>query len=291
LGLSKTFTPEELLQLTPSERGRSIHRILENYGQALKQDEILRQTVSAARETMRQAVTDEFAMMSERQIVGHDAFWKLDRSHIEGLLLAFVEKDFEVRETYQSHITAVEETFGTPEPVKIELGKRVLDVRGQIDRIDVIDATNATKRRIYDYKTGKKVEMKTVDTFTGGVRLQLPLYALAMRRSPDELVEAAYWNFDGKPITKVLALTTHTEERLVEVIDTLASGIEEGIFPVYPGGSERGSNYDNCLFCDFDSICPKDRSNEWQRVSETSRLSSFRALKGTAAEVTGEVEE
>jgi hypothetical protein len=53
-------------------------------------------------------------------------------------------------------------------------------------------------------------------------------------------------------------------ERLSEVVDAVATGIEEGLFVAIPGKEDRDS-YENCRMCAFDDICVSDREEAWDR--------------------------
>ena len=71
------------------------------------------------------------------------------------------------------------------------------------------------------------------------------------------------------------------DARVREVLDTIVSGIEGGVFPAYPGGWNNFFNtFDNCRYCDFDRLCPRDRGTHWQAKQDDPINESFVALRG-----------
>ena len=56
--------------------------------------------------------------------------------------------------------------------------------------------------------------------------------------------------------------------RLTEVLEGAARGILAGAFPQVPGNETTRPgkfSWDNCVYCDFDRICPAGRDAVWER--------------------------
>lgn len=59
----------------------------------------------------------------------------------------------------------------------------------------------------------------------------------------------------------------------------LADGIAAGRFPARPGDHAwHWGNFEHCAWCEFDTICPRDRDEEWERVRHEPSLGPLRRL-------------
>ncbi|HBP37783.1 MAG TPA: hypothetical protein DD640_03405 [Clostridiales bacterium] len=102
-----------------------------------------------------------------------------------------------LRESYRP--VSLEWSFGPgqPErwPLRLADGTR-LELRGMIDRIDLLPDESNTRFRIIDYKSGNKYA--DPDALYHGLELQLPAYLEAYSRNNPGLVadDAAYFHFD-----------------------------------------------------------------------------------------------
>jgi hypothetical protein len=68
---------------------------------------------------------------------------------------------------------------------------------------------------------------------------------------------------------------------LREVVSTIADGIGAGVFPGVPGNVAYRPGrvtFDNCVYCDFDRLCPADRDRRWSRVQESAEVEPVIAL-------------
>ena len=80
------------------------------------------------------------------------------------------------------------------------------------------------------------------------------------------------------------------EDEAIETISRVADGIGGGIFPARPGKAvfvpdgAPGSGFENCLYCDFDRICPVNRDRMWDAKREDDAMSGYRGLVGEAGE-------
>jgi ATP-dependent helicase/nuclease subunit B len=293
LRLTARDAPEAVLQLSPAERGVIVHAVLER----LVAEEIAWRNGGAAdaghpgadedpaeREArMLRYAEAEFAEARRRGVTGHPALWELERSRMTSDLREQLRVDTEYRSATGAQPVAVELTFGS-EPgsdVAVQTPAGAVRFRGRIDRIDELaDGSIA----VVDYKSGKPYRNReNGDPLSGGERLQLPVYALAAKASygADRRVRAGYW-FVGNPTPpEWTTLDDAVHLRLIEVVATLAEGIETGRFPARPGPSDgRNSRGANCTYCPFDAMCPPDRGASWRRKRADPALASYTALAG-----------
>jgi len=217
-------------------------------------------------------------------ITGRPVLWRIARREIAEDLARFVEVDLRVRRARQSRPLAVELTFGLDgfPPAVIELADgRRLSFRGRIDRVDEVPGGAA----VYDYKTGRPFTVDFADDpVSAGAHLQLPIYAAAVRQRFDlDEVDARYWFTRDSHDPIGPAVDEAADTRVREVLDTIVSGIERGVFPAFPGGWNNFFNtFDNCRYCDFDRLCPRDRGAHWEAKHDDPATQSFVTLRGPA---------
>ena len=73
----------------------------------------------------------------------------------------------------------------------------------------------------------------------------------------------------------------HTLERFQQGLSTIVAGIGHGLFPANPGPQgHRG--FENCRFCDFDSLCPSRRDVLWNRKKGHDLLADYLELSEEA---------
>jgi hypothetical protein len=81
-------------------------------------------------------------------------------------------------------------------------------------------------------------------------------------------VEAYYWLVTAEGSYRRIGYPWTAERRalFLDVLDTIVGGIESGTFPARPGGYDPfWRAHENCRFCAFDSLCPRDR-DEYEEV-------------------------
>jgi hypothetical protein len=66
---------------------------------------------------------------------------------------------------------------------------------------------------------------------------------------------------------------------MLDVLTTIADGIEGGIFPVVPGELDlwRGT-HETCRFCAFDRVCSRDRGEHAAAKAEAPQLALLDVL-------------
>jgi ATP-dependent helicase/DNAse subunit B len=143
--------------------------------------------------------------------------------------------------------------------------------RGTIDRIDV--ESGAGRVRVVDYKTGGHF-WERGEQFRGGRALQLAIYNQAARAAyPDhEVAEASYYYSTavGRYKRKSCAATPEVEETLRRVLTDLDALAASGVFPPVA---------DDCMFCDFVSVCGPFREARAERKAGDPRLETFKRLR------------
>jgi hypothetical protein len=135
---------------------------------------------------------------------------------------------------------------GHPEAFTIDARGIPLRVEGSIDRID----TDGTAFRIVDYKSGKAGRHdKLAKKIDRGVRLQLPLYAMAV---------ASFFHADPAHVSgtiKPLVLgnsnfdfeLAEKQDALRGTLDVFAAAIVRGAFPAFP--NQKDEDFNSCKYC------------------------------------------
>src|SRR6185312_10993819 len=130
--------------------------------------------------------------------------------------------------------------------------------QGSIDRID---RNGDGDVHVTDYKTGsgRSYEGLTEDAVLAGQHLQLALYNQAARANlPDAgTVRSSFWFITSAAKFERVEVrsTPEVDQRLADVLGIITRGIRGGVFPLVPGGEgQRGP--ENCVYCDYNRICP-----------------------------------
>lgn len=128
------------------------------------------------------------------------------------------------------------------------------------------------------------------DPVGGGKLLQLPIYALGSGTSAKNIL-VLYWHFDSRENTSTCygyVLSPDALERLNEAVEIVMGGITGGVFPQNPGLSYKGARKQtpaadrgpNCAYCEFDTICPVDRSAIAGRKTTAPEFAQYWSLAG-----------
>jgi ATP-dependent helicase/DNAse subunit B len=234
LGLEPKEPPE--LGLDARQVGSMLHRILELvYGQVSEEADL--EHLMALLEEVADQV---FRIAPKKFGFRPSPLWKVEQKQFLELLKATVQA-LEEKSLGWTPI-GFEAKFGidnTP-PLTISLGRKVIKLRGLIDRVD---RNHAGELRVIDYKTGGSHLSKR--DFDEGRRLQLPIYGLAAQEALalGEVVEGFYWTIrDAKPSSfKLSNYKTENAEGfeaalgvLQKHLSRILSGIHGGIFPPKP---------------------------------------------------------
>lgn len=276
--------PEELVEISPLDRGNLIHEILERW----LAGELQAGAVPApnepwperARERLRATATGCCADYESRGVTGHPLLWSRERTRLLRDLDAFLDHDDRDRSQKGLRPDSAELAFGD-EATTIELGDgRSLRLRGRIDRVDVA-AGGAI--RIVDYKTGSAEPYRGIpdDPLQGGEKLQLALYAAALRAlhgDADLAVEAAYSFVTRKGSHQQIGYQVGADvvERLRQVLRAIVDGMAAGLFPQRPPAG--WTPWIACHYCDPDGLGTVDLERAWARIRTAPELAGYVAL-------------
>ena len=296
LGLAAIETPGRAATITPLEKGSLIHGVLEEFINEVKRNGATPSPNESWSESDRELLLDiagrEFNRAESRGSTGKPLLWELEKEAIVADLVTFLEEDARLRRRFGVSPLHVEARFGIPDregeswplaeyPVP---GVGTLRFRGIVDRVDV-DPSRKTAL-VLDYKTGRDVDYKGLDDdpVDRGRHLQLPVYALALRRALGEDIEirAAYWFISSTGRFRLAPTAPPTDHEIAkpfqQTISTVVTGIRDGVFPANPGVREQ-DHFANCRFCDFDSLCLSRRDLFWARKRDADpRLASYVTL-------------
>jgi RecB family exonuclease len=290
LRLGQVERPEAAFRVSHLDRGTLVHEILEVFvGEHLEADDLpaLGEPWSPdARARAHAIATKVFADFEHTGITGKAVIWEHDKEGLHADIEGALDLDDSRRSSAGVTPIAVEMPFGLDGVAPVELGLpggRTVSFRGRADRVDRgADGQLA----VIDYKTGKAADQRELDAdpVRAGMMLQLPIYGLAARQQygePDTPVAAHYWYVSSRGEFKTVGydVDQSREDRFVEVVETISDGIEQGVFPAYPGSFNHwyGTN-DNCGYCPFDRLCPSSRLDEWERIEGEEAIAPFLAL-------------
>ena len=299
LGLRDRDDPDEIVEIDARHRGSLMHEILEQFVRWAIDDRPDGPPVPAEAwndDDRAQMATFAHEVMSSYEtlgVTGRPLTWRLEQERIERELEAWMVADGAERAARGTVPVEVEMPFGFDDRPPLELttaAGRVLRFHGYIDRVD---RTSTGDLVVYDYKSSKSGTYRDLadDPVDAGATLQLGLYAEAAKaqHAPDAAVDARYWLMTtrGGNEKPGYPWTDDRRARFLDVAEAIVDGIEAGAFPANPGEYDAywGSN-ENCGWCDFDSVCPKDRADHQAATFKDPRAAEvlLRLRPPTAAE-------
>ncbi len=270
LGVSDIDNPDREVQINHREKGILDHQVLERFYRSVPESEIreaahdLPRLTEVLRERLDQIIDEEFDRFEETIPAFNRSMRAMERRATKRVLRAFVAADLAdilERELMPAHF---EYRFGAkhkrrapdhPEPFIVETNGVAIRVEGTIDRIDI----GHGHYRIVDYKSGKALRHEGLGPrIDRGVRLQLPLYAMAVA-SFFELPPAAV-SGTIKPIARTETSLDKfafelgdTEERLRQTLEIFVNAIMTGAFPAFP--NEFDKDFNSCKYCPVNHSC------------------------------------
>lgn len=286
LGVQIVDDPEELLEISPADRGSLVHEALEAWLR-----EQLRTGVPAPGEGWSHPARERLATLArqccerfrDEGLTGHPLLWGRDRARLLTDLERFVDADDQRRRELGVQPVAAEVAFGMPgggEPVSVVLPDgRSIRLRGKIDRLD---ATADGRLVVTDYKTGspRDVDKLDDDPVRAGTKLQLPVYALAAQahaRGGNAIpTRAEYWFVTSRQgfQRRGYAVDDAVLARFGEVLAVIVAGIEQGLFPARP--PEPGWRpFVECRYCDPDGLGTADARRRWERLRRDPALHAY----------------
>jgi hypothetical protein len=288
LRVSPIENPEELLVISPLERGSLVHDVLERWLCELLEGELPSPTEpwpSAVRERLRAIARQACDDAQTRGVTGHPLLWRRDRRRLLAELDDFVTADDDRRRASQLTPAGSELPFGVPgaaDPVVIELDDgRVVRLRGRIDRVDrAADGTVV----VADYKTGGTNDYRALSQdapLADGTLLQLPVYGLAARAAgdPPPAVHTEYWFVSSRGQWQRIGylLTDDVVTTLRDTLRVVADGLESGLFPMRPP-EPRWRPWIACEYCEPDGLGTAERYREWERIRQDTALRAYLAV-------------
>ena len=289
LNLSAWETPEDVLTISPLERGSLVHAILEQF---------IKEAMDAGapsphegwtplqRERLREIAQETFREAERRGVTGRRVLWEVAQEDILQDLERFLDDDERYRADEGMQPRYAEYAFGFDgPPVAMALpGGSEVRFRGFIDRVDV--AQDGLRAVVMDYKTGSSRQYQKMedDPLMAGKRLQLPVYALAVRETllPDAALRAEYLfiSANGGYIRVPVTLDA-IEVQFRNTVQAIAEGVRGGVFPANPG-PPGFDGPENCRYCDFQRICPTNKLALWARKGDSPQAAAYRMLSGGA---------
>jgi ATP-dependent helicase/nuclease subunit B len=288
LGLGERDEPERVIELSALDGGSAAHAILEQF--------MLEVLARGAPDPQQGWTKEDRARLAEiaelvlteyerRGRTGRPLHWSLAKPELLATLDGFLDADDGHRAANGSRPHRVEWRFGLDgvPPVSITLKDgRTLSFRGMVDRVDLAEDGRVI---VSDYKTGKGDKFKGIadgDPVAAGTLLQLGLYAeAAVQILGAPQVTSHYWMVDaeGGYARHGYDWSPGRRERFVDVVTAIADGIEAGIFPAVPGewDSFRATN-ENCRYCDFSTLCPRERGEHAAAKAEAPEMAARRPL-------------
>lgn len=287
LRVEPTPEPGDELSISALNRGALVHDVLETFFRERGPGKEPGDPWTADDRARLQEIALQACQDAEADgVTGRSLMWRLEKDLLLRDLDALLDVDQARREGLGARFVEAEFAFGNAEraPVTVELPGGAIRFRGRIDRVDRCDDGTLV---VYDYKTGSDYGFKDLndDPLGSGRRLQLPVYSLAANEHlGGEQVEAAYWFVrDGMKDNPRHLPASIAREQLPRVLESIASGIADGVFPARPG-PKKWDEWENCKFCDYDRVCPSDRGRRWYRKRDDDALAGYVSLvEGSAA--------
>lgn len=290
--------PERTDDLSPLDKGNLVHAILEQFVQEAIERGAPDPDTSwsdADRERLHEIAAEIQQTFEDMGRTGRAVSWRVQRDDMRALLDRFIEFDDRFRSETRATPIEVEADFGIREgrPVELTLpGGRSIHMRGKADRIDT---TAHGRVLVSDYKTGKPDRYTKLreDQFREGTTLQLGMYSEgALQSSFGESVSAHYAMVDTAEVARFgYEWTSDLRSRFDEVLGAIIDGIEGGVFASAPGEwSSFLQTNEACTYCDYDSVCPRERGEQAEAKAHNSEVQIRLRLQPPVAPSADEVE-
>ena len=271
--------------LTPALIGQTYHKILEIFFSALYKTARQNRGARVA-ELLDLAFEHGIKWLQQRTDFSPGPYFEHEKKELRFRIQRFVQRELQRLADDPDFFPAMfEVSFGRetslyPALVLDDEFGRKISISGSIDRVDLPEKLEANAgeaaqlqseneimdARVIDYKTGSR--SITIKEAEQGRNLQLPIYALAMRKAimPGIRVNAAsYLSISSaRPVGRIdfeSGEHAHISDRAEYLIKSYVSQIERGVFSIRPNGR------DVCKQCQHVSAC---RIGELKSVMEDS---------------------
>jgi len=286
MGLERWEEAEVAEGMDPLERGRVAHKILESFLKQYRGEKFLQTSPSELSKSLSALALGHLDTSRPPGIA--DLLWEIERERLIEMLKKWLEHETERLD--DGLLPAyVEHPFGEFSPeeksaaFRVQAGKHVFEFRGRIDRVDL--ARDGTRARVIDYKVGTlpvSMARGSRTPLMGGEKLQLAVYSGALSVLPEfaavESVQAEYSYLQPKDCeTTTCAFDPEAlrqaKERLTAILEIIGNGIETGAFFARASGSVRPEGH--CSYCEYLTICGKDRIQREERKSSDLAVQQF----------------
>ena len=300
LGVQERDDPEDVLELSPMDKGTLIHLALELFLLDVlgrpehAQPHPDRPWTDADEAAMRTAFRQACEQFAAAHRVGPALLWTREQRRAQAEVLRFLDHDHERRQTNRARPAAAELRFGFDDAdiglVTLDLDDgRTVSFRGSIDRVDRGDDGSLY---VVDYKTGKSKAFKAItqeDPTATASKLQLPVYALAAQRwatggglgdSAGGGVRSEYWFTAARDNVELIGIDVDKAviDRFTEVVAGIDDQIGAGTFPARAVEGWPGKTWVDCPYCDPDGLGTDELRRGWERKHHDRALVPYRAL-------------
>ena len=294
LGVVEHERPEALDRMRPMDKGNLYHEVLERFV-----TDVLERTPNKPatepwspddRARLHEIAAEVSARFEQLGLTGRARFWEQDRRRLAVDLDRFLDDDDVHRRDHDCQPIAAEFRFGRGGPngpVSLRLTNgRVLYLSGSADRVD---RTGADGFWVLDYKTGSNKNFAGLsedDPDAGGTKLQLPIYAHAVRAvfgAPTAPVTAAYRFItrDGQYRDVPVPLVPSVEARIDTVLTQIVALAESGLFPNPAARPDSWTRIRTSL-TDPDGRAGADAAQQWERKLDDPALEPLHQFFGVA---------
>ncbi len=282
--------PEEIVQISPLDKGSVMHAALDRFlAELIGQPGVGRPYSAEQRARLHEILREACDQLEASGLGGRRLLWERARRQMHDELEGFLDADTDYRDENGAETLATELGFGkrdgTRAAIEIECSDgRTLRLGGSVDRIDKwADGQLA----VIDYKTGGQSSYKGLsheDPLLSAKYLQLPIYAHAVRSvyglDRDVPVDSSYWFIKEPKNRRGYLVDAPVEEVLDRALIAIVDGIENGVFVMRAPAPGGWQTYVQCEYCDPDGLGTADRHRDWLRKVTAPELAGYVDLVG-----------
>ena len=175
-------------ELNGLDNGTLLHAVFENFFKALRDREVNRDNVATLAETTFDNVVkgdEKLSRLSEKPDVAR----LLAKLKSEGVKTCRDLYEISLHSKFKpTYLEASFDRDGTFKPIALDVDGKKVELRGKIDRVDVLDDNFI----ILDYKTFKSVDL-TASEIYHGEKLQLYIYAMSITQNIDKKIAGVFY--------------------------------------------------------------------------------------------------
>ena len=175
-------------ELNGLDNGTLLHAVFENFFKALRDGEVNRDNVATLAETTFDNVVkgdEKLSRLSEKPDVAR----LLAKLKSEGVKTCRDLYEISLHSKFKpTYLEASFDRDGTFKPIALDVDGKKVELRGKIDRVDVLDDNFI----ILDYKTFKSVDLSAGEIYHGE-KLQLYIYAMSITQNIDKKIAGVFY--------------------------------------------------------------------------------------------------